>query len=87
MTQRQAEYSAGNDIVFDAVVYKVATLVDNGIRVTFDLPEDAVMQAAQMMELHRRGIPLIIAVKQVVSDYGQIPEGSIRKSKRTAPEE
>jgi hypothetical protein len=75
-------------ISFDATVYKVQTLVDMGLRVTFDLPENAVTQAAQMMELRRLGLPLRVVVepvKQIESD-GKIREGSIRKSKRTPPE-
>ena len=49
-------------IVFDATVYKVQTLVDMGLRVTLDLPEDAIAQAAQLMECRREGIPLVVTI-------------------------
>lgn len=48
---------------FPAVVYKVQTLVDNGIRVTLDLPETAIRQAALLMECQREGIALIVVIK------------------------
>ena len=47
-----------SDITFDAVVYKVQTLIDGGIRVTLDLPENAIPQAAMLMECKRLEIPL-----------------------------
>jgi hypothetical protein len=40
------------------VVYKVQTLVDGGIRITLDLPEQAIPQAAMLMECKRQEIPL-----------------------------
>jgi len=39
-------------------VYKVQTLADMGIRITLDLPETAIPQAAMLMEAKRAGIPL-----------------------------
>lgn len=48
---------------FDATVYKVATLVDNGIRVTLDLPEQAIAAAVALMELKREGVPLKVTVE------------------------
>lgn len=50
-------------IRFAAVVEKVQTLVDGGIRITLDLPEDAIAQAAQLMACKREGIPLRVEVK------------------------
>ena len=49
-------------IKFDAVVQKVTTLVDGGLRVTLDLPEDAIVQAAQLMELRRLGVNVKVTV-------------------------
>ena len=77
-------------IVFDATVYKVQTLVDMGLRITLDLPESAVTQAAQMMEIRRLGIPLRVdvhPVKQMESEHGKIRERSVGKSKRTPAQE
>lgn len=47
------------EIVFTATVYKVQTLIDGGVRVTLDLPEDAIPQMAMLAETKREGIPLI----------------------------
>jgi hypothetical protein len=43
-------------IVFPAEVNKVVTLADGGIRVYFDLPETAILAAAQLMECKRLGV-------------------------------
>jgi hypothetical protein len=50
-------------IRFTAEVAKVQTLADLGIRLTLDLPEDAVSVAAQLMECKRQGIPLVFEAK------------------------
>jgi chemotaxis protein histidine kinase CheA len=41
-------------------VYKVQTLVDHGVRITIDLPETAIMQAAMFMECQRMAVALSI---------------------------
>ena len=45
-------------IEFVCAVYKVQTLADGGIRLTLDLPESAIPQAAMLMECKREEIPL-----------------------------
>lgn len=45
-------------IEFSAIVYKVQTLVDGGLRLTLDLPEQSIPQAAALMECKREEIPL-----------------------------
>ena len=50
-------------IKFHATVEKVQTLVDGGIRVTLDLPEDAIAQAASLMACKADGIALTVEVK------------------------
>lgn len=50
-------------IAFSATVEKVQTLVDGGIRITLDLPEDAISAAASLMACKREGIPLRVEVK------------------------
>ncbi len=52
-----------NVIRFSAIVASVKTLVDGGIRVTFDMPEDAIAQAAQLMACKKEFIPLCIEAK------------------------
>ena len=47
-------------IKFSATVEKVQTLVDGGIRITFDIPEDAIAQAAALMACKADGIPLTV---------------------------
>ena len=49
-------------IEFDATVYKVQTLVDNGLRITLDLPEQAIEQAALLMALKREGVAIKVIV-------------------------
>jgi len=50
-------------IRFTAIVYKVSTLIDGGIRLTLDLPETAIAQAAMLMEAKQQGIPLVFEAK------------------------
>jgi positive regulator of sigma E activity len=52
-----------DEITFQAIVARVQTMADNGIRVTVDLPEQAVLEAAQLMELKRLGIVLDVTVR------------------------
>ena len=50
-------------LTFDATVAKVQTLVDNGLRVTLDLPEQAIEAAAVLMALKRNGSALKVNVQ------------------------
>jgi len=50
-------------ITFHAEIYKVQTLVDGGLRLTLDLPETAIAQAAQMMDWKRNGIVVDVTCK------------------------
>jgi len=50
-------------IEFSATVYKVQTLVDGGLRVTLDLPEQAIAQAALLMDCKRREVSLLVTVE------------------------
>jgi hypothetical protein len=52
-----------NVIAFPATVEKVQTMQDGAIRITLDLPEDAITQAAALMACKREGIPLRVEVK------------------------
>lgn len=75
-------------LVFDAIVYKVQTLVDNGLRVTLDLPEQAITEAAVLMALKREGVAIRVTVencKTVVNSA--ISKGTKRQSKRTPAKE
>lgn len=50
-------------IEFTAEVYKVQTLMDNGVRVTLDLPETAIPQMAMLAEAKRQGIVLVFVAE------------------------
>ena len=50
-------------IKFDAIVYKVQTLSDGGIRLTLDMSENSIPQMAMLAETKREGIPLEFTAK------------------------
>jgi len=50
-------------LTFDATAAKVQTLVDNGIRITLDLPETAIEAAAVLMALKREGLAIKVSVE------------------------
>jgi len=50
-------------ITFPAVVNKVSTLADGGLRVTLDLPEDAILAAAELMACKREEVVLRVRVE------------------------
>jgi len=50
-------------IRFSASIFKVQTLVDGGIRITFDIPDNEISKAAMLMECKRQCIPLVVEVK------------------------
>ena len=54
----------GEPVRFWAVLAKVQTLADGGIRVTLDLPESAIMQAAELMVYKREGMVLYVECVQ-----------------------
>ena len=58
-------------LTFDAVVAKVQTLVDNGIRVTLDLPETAIEAAAVLMGVKRNGLAIMVNVTIAPCKTGQ----------------
>lgn len=53
-------------ITFPAQVAKVTTLADGGIRITLDLSETAIAQAAMLMECKREGIELKFTAKATI---------------------
>lgn len=79
-------------IAFPAVVQRVSTLADGGLRVTFDLPEDAILAAAEMMAIRQAGYPVNVSVvpeKQVDSSGATrgVAKGPKRKSEWKAAKE
>lgn len=61
MTAKRNGSGRAAAIEVEAIVAQVKTMADGGIRVAFDLPETAVMQAAQFMECKRGGAVLILS--------------------------
>lgn len=47
---------------FTAEIVKIQTLVDHGLRVTLDLPEDEIAAAAKLMECKREGVAVKVMV-------------------------
>lgn len=50
-------------IKFDAVVYKLQTLADGGIRITLDMSETSIPQMAMLAETKRQGLALSFEAK------------------------
>ena len=50
-------------IRFEAIVAKVQTLSDGGIRLTLDMSEQCIPQMAMLAETKREGIPLEFTAK------------------------
>ena len=56
------------DVTFIAAVNKVQTLADGGLRVTFDLPEDAIGEVAYLMQYKCEGVAVRVECTPVVAD-------------------
>ncbi len=69
-----------NSAQFPATVYKIQTLVDGGLRVTLDLPENAIESAAWLMECKRQEKPL----KVIVSVLPGLKNGKKQTQRRAA---
>lgn len=55
-----AQAKRAGEIAFNAAVYKVQTLVDSGIRISFDLSENEIVAMAQLAECQRDGVVLAV---------------------------
>lgn len=58
-------------ITFPAAVAKIQTMVDGGIRVWFDLPETAILQAAHLMECKRQGIAGLVTYRPITEQQAK----------------
>lgn len=61
-------------IRFVCVVQKVQTLADGGLRVTLDLPETAIVQAAELMTCKREAVVLQVECKKA-DDRADVSNG------------
>ena len=68
-----------NPIRFPCAVAKVQTLADGGIRVTLDLPEQAIVAAAELMACHQQGAYLEVVCTQTTPD----DSGNTGKQRKT----
>ena len=57
-----------SETVFWAIVGKVQTMADGGIRVCLDLPESAIVEAAELMANKRQGVVLDVVCRPRVDD-------------------
>jgi len=76
----------GEVVTFPAVVQKVQTLADGGLRFTFDAPETEVIAAAELMECKRVGVVLIVEATPRVQDGRQGETVSRTTAKRRISE-
>jgi len=60
----ETENSGLVPVQFVCSVAQVRTLADGGIRVVFDLPEDAIAQAAVLMKYKMVGVALSVIVEE-----------------------
>jgi len=59
-------------ITFYAEVIRISTMESGAIRGVFDLPENAIMQAAQLMECKRAGAVLdVVAGPRIETEEGE----------------
>jgi hypothetical protein len=87
MTEPKQRYDAGEvkaAIQFWAVVYKVQTLSDHGIRLTLDMPEDAVMTMAELVECKRRGIVLSFTAGALINNKETTSAISTRSKRKSS---
>jgi hypothetical protein len=64
-----------DNIIFNATVSKVQTLPDFGLRVTFDLSENDIMQAAMLMTCKKMGVVLEIEARPLDQNSTPTPDG------------
>jgi hypothetical protein len=69
-------------IKFQATVYKVQTLVDNGLRLTLDLSEKELNTAKAMMECKNRGALLEVAAVPVIIKLEEKPKDEPAKRRK-----
>lgn len=57
-------------ITFQAQVARIQTLADGGLRLTLDMPEGAILAAAQLMECKRLGVAGDVTYTPMAMDDG-----------------
>jgi len=57
-----------NKIEFEASIEKIQTMQDGAIRLTLDLSESCIQQAAELMECKMKGMTLFIRADKIDND-------------------
>ena len=73
-------------IAFTATIAKVQMLADGGLRLTLDLPETAILQAAHLMEVRRQMAVVEASLVPVVMESREDASG-IEQDVREQPEQ
>jgi len=71
-----------NETVFWAIVGKVQTMADGGIRVYLDLPESAIVQAAELMAYKREGVVLDVVCRPKQEDGRDEPDAGAKQPRK-----
>ena len=74
VTGNMAKKTEKEPIEFNAQVIKVASMADNGIRLTLDLPETATLQMALLHEIMRAGVVLSIKAAPIMGGSAEIEQ-------------
>jgi len=64
-------------VTFTAAVARVQTLADGGLRFTFDAPESAVMEAAELMTYKRFGVVLQVTCEALEREAPEDPVDAV----------
>ena len=70
-------------IEFPATVYKVQTLVDNGVRLTLDLPETGVDMLTPLGKLQVYGVVLLVRLEDYEDGKEQTNPRNTKKDMRS----
>lgn len=76
-----------SEITFPASVAQVKTMADGSLRFVFDVPETAIMQAAQLMECKRWGMVLSVKCETIETEQDNKQNGTVSRTaaKRRKP--
>ena len=70
-----------SETTFWAIVGKVQTMADGGIRVYLDLPESAIVAAAELMTYKREGVVLDVVCRPKRDDGPRTDESGREQTK------
>lgn len=56
-------------IAFDGTLYKVTTLIDGGLRVSFDAPQSEMESVAALMKLVSENVKVVVMNAEAMANY------------------